>query len=267
MSWFFLQTSAWSRICNGLLVFVLFSVALFTKAPLESKLLQDHPHLDERMRTLMAPYLLPLNHPIKETLDSIFLQSRAIEDENALIKAGFVVIAAMQRSFIIVARHPAVPGYVFKLYLDSETRSKEAIPHWEWLTRRCIGAEKVRKIIHKNKLLYFTVPDKWLYILPVYPFSRFIHPQPAILVETDMQIENEQKTRMAWKTIKRKHLDELYTILKSGNGTTALMNIPYTKQGTFAFIDTEYFKRRLQLQKVKHFLSKEMCLYWDQLNK
>jgi hypothetical protein len=228
---------------------------------------QNNPHLDQKMRTLMAPYLLPLDHPIKATLDSIFSQSRVTQDKQTLIDAGFSVIASMPGSFVVVARHPAVPGYVFKLYLDSETRCKQGIPNWEWLTRRCIGAEKIRKLIHKKKLRYFTIPDKWLYPLPLNFSSQGSQAQPVVVVETDMELESEQATELAWKThITPKHLDELYAILRNGYGTIRLApNIPYTKNGTFAFTDTEYPERRFKLKRAKLYLSEEMQLYWDQL--
>jgi hypothetical protein len=33
----------------------------------------DNPLLSEKMKHLMFPYLLPLNHPLKKVLDSIFI--------------------------------------------------------------------------------------------------------------------------------------------------------------------------------------------------
>jgi len=228
---------------------------------------QDNPYLDERMRVMMTPYLLPLDHPVKTMLDCIFSQSRAIENKQTLIEAGFIIIASMPGSFVIVARHPLIPGYVFKLYLDTEMRSKDGIANCEWLTRRCMGAEKIKRTIRQRKIRHFTVPDKWLYVLPLYPFSNVPHPQPVILVASDMEPEGEEVTQLAWKTsIQHRHLDELYAILKHGYGTTGLVrNIPYTKSGKFAFIDTEYPERHHKLKKIKTYLSEEMQGYWDTL--
>ncbi len=226
---------------------------------------QNNPYLDQRLKTLMAPYLLPLDHPIKSKLDAIFSQSRVTENNETLTEAGFTIIASMPGSFVIVARHPAVPGYVFKLYLDSELRNKDNIPNCEWLARRCIGAEIIRKLIHKKKIRHFTVPDKWLYVLSRYPLSKGPNPQPVIVVETDMELESEQVTELAWKTyVKPEHLDELYSIIKHGYGTIRVVsNIPYTKNGKFAFTDTEYPIRKLKLRKVKRYLSEEMQEYWN----
>lgn len=234
--------------------------------------LTDNPYLDRKMQVELSPYLLPLNHPIKSALDRIFSQSRVIENERTLLDAGFSVIAGpMPLSFVIVARHPMIPGYVIKLYLDSETRQRKDVPHWRWLMRRCEGARGIRKIIKKKKIRYFSVPDKWLYILPVYPYSSVLTPQPVVLVETDMQPESFEVTERMWATaIKRKHLDELYSILRQGyggHGTIFLTNnVPYTKLGKFAFTDTEDpQKEGLPLKHIKKYLSKEMQEYWESL--
>ncbi len=172
----------------------------------------------------------------------------------------------MPGSFVTVARHPAIPGYVFKLYLDSEQRNKDGIPNCEWLTRRCIGAETIRKLIHKKKVRHFTIPDKWLYVLPLQTIKT-PNPQPVIVIETDMELESEEITKLAWKTyVTPQHLKELYTILKPGYGTIGLVrNIPYTKNGKFAFTDTEYPLRKHKLRKVKPYLSEEMQQYWIDL--
>lgn len=231
----------------------------------------DNPYLTERIQVTIAPYLLPLDHPMKETIDSIFSQARVTQNEKTLVDAGFEVIAGpMPRSFIIVARHPSVPGYVFKIYLDSEDRCREDNPHWKSLAKRCAGAFGIRKIIERERIRHFSVPDKWLYILPVYPFSNVQNQEPIILVETDMELESYDVTKQMWKTVITKdHLDELYSILKhgfGGHGTVCLsVNVPFTKRGKFAFTDTESSKATLKLKNIKKYLSKDMEDYWDSL--
>lgn len=231
----------------------------------------DNPSLTDRMRSTIAPYLLPLDHPMKAKLDSIFSQSRVIQDERTLADAGFTIVAGpMHRSFVIVARHPLIPGYVFKLYLDSEDRLRKEVSHWLSLTRRCVGAQGIRQIIERKKIRHFLVPDKWLYLLPVYPFSNALNPEPVILMETDMEPETLETSIQAWKTsITPEHLDELYSILKhgfGGEGTMSLfVNVPATKHGKFAFTDTESRKTKLKLQNIKRYLSHDMECYWDSL--
>jgi hypothetical protein len=222
------------------------------------------------MRSKIADYLIPLNHPVKATLDSIFSQSRVLENERTLVAAGFdVLVPPLASSYIIVARHPEMPGYVFKLHLDSETRSRKQLPHWIWLVGRCAEAKKIRKTIKRKNIRYFSVPDKWIFVPPFYPYSNALNPQPIIIVETDMELVSKEETEQMWKKrIKRKHLDELHYIIKHGYGGNSVLylvnNVPFTKNNTFAFIDTEGPQSdHLNLKFIKRYLSKEMQDYWD----
>lgn len=215
----------------------------------------------------MSPHLIPHDHPIKPLLDLLFSQSRLTESKEALVEAGFTILYSMPRSYVIVASHPQMPGYVFKMHLDSETEGRYGIRGAEWLTRRCMGAADLRKFIQKKHIQHFTVPDKWLYVLPLHPRTSQPTQQPLILVETDMEIETNENTVNAWKTIATKtHLKELHSILKRGYGSPHLVvNVPYTKNGVFAFIDTEKPTNTEKLRKVKDYFSPEMAKYWLKL--
>lgn len=230
---------------------------------------QNTSFLPEKTSKKITPYLLPTNHVAKPLLDAIFSQAGVIENEASLQEAGFQILRHMGGSFITVAKHPAFPGYIFKLYLDSESRVKNKIPHEESLYNRCVGAARIRKFIKENKIRYFTVPDKWLYVLPGDPFSEETSPQRFILIATDMQLESDALSAFAWKHfVSKKQIDELYLILKQGYGSSSIVNnIPYTKQGKFAFTDTEYPKRKIHMRGVKKFLSEEMQEYWETLIK
>ena len=224
------------------------------------------------MRSVIADYLIPFDHPVKATLDSIFSQSRVLENERTLVEAGFeVLVPPLANSYIIVARHPEIPGYVFKLHLDSEDRSRKQLPHWIWLVRRCAEAKKIRKTIKRKNIRYFSVPDKWIFVPPVYPYSSALNPQPMLIVETDMELVSPEETEYKWKKwVKTKHLDELYSIIKHGYGGISVLylvnNVPFTKNNKFAFIDTEGPQSdHLKLKFIKKYLSKEMQDYWDSL--
>jgi hypothetical protein len=83
---------------------------------------KTNPYLDHEIKDSIKKYLLPVDHPAKGILDAIFLSSRAIRDEQALLDAGFVILFSQETSYIKVVSHPLLPGYVMKLNLDSETR-------------------------------------------------------------------------------------------------------------------------------------------------
>jgi hypothetical protein len=150
---------------------------------------RDNCFLNKEMQSRIAPHLLPSDHPMRLKVDAIFSQSRVVESKRTLLDAGFVIIAGpMPHSFVIVARHPEVPGYVFKLYPDSEKRCRKNVPHWRWLVRRCEGAQGIRNIIKRKNIRHFTVPDKWLCVLPVYRSKKsekiyVLHRQPDTLTE------------------------------------------------------------------------------------
>lgn len=225
----------------------------------------DNPLLDSKMKDRMEPYLMPLTHPLKPILDTIFSQGRVIQDENSLTAAGFIIKHRMPNTHILVVKHPAIEGYLFKIYPDSELHLKDGKPGWYWLCNRCEGAERIRKLIKKKKIQFFTVPDKWIYPLPPTANAK----QPIVLIVTDMQLVSSEENKWAWKNVAtKKHLDELYYILSHGSGSYFLTgNIPYTKSGKFAFIDTEYPKRIVKMKNVIkfHFLSPEMEEYWKKL--
>lgn len=228
-----------------------------------------NPLMSKKMRSLMAAYLLPLNHPIKRTLDSIFRHRRVVDNEKTLRKAGFSILCAQKKSYIVVARHHKVPGYLFKMYLDSRKSMKDGTPGWKWLLTRCVVAEKIKKIIEDRHYQMYSVADKWLYPLTVRAKKCYLHPQNVVLVVKDMNIFNRRKSEVAWRNqITKQHLDELYGIFSEGYGSAFLpANLPYTRSGKFAFIDTEYSKRKIPMSNVLKYVSKEMGEYWTSLIK
>jgi hypothetical protein len=229
--------------------------------------LSNNPAINQNMREKIWPHLLPLNHTMKPILDSIFSKSRAIETESSLIRAGFSIVCAQKNGLIIVAKHPQVPGYLFKIYPDSIAAQKNGMFGWELLTTRCVVAKKIRALIKRKKLRHFTVADKWLYPLPIQPKSQYANQETLVLLVKDMHICSKRKSKRMWRTkATRTTLKQLYSILGRGYGSAYLANnIPYTKRGKFAFIDTEYDKRDISLWLVNHFLSKKMRRCWNSI--
>lgn len=228
-----------------------------------------NPYISKDARKSIKPYLLPKNHPAKIGLDEIFTTTRAIQNDDTFIQAGFNIIERTGRSFLLVASHPLLNGYLVKVALDSEFRQKNDKPSWLWFVRRCKGSETIAKIIAKKKITNFTVSKKWIYPLPINPsppsntqYDRKI----AILLVTDMNLVSHIENLDAWKTkITKKHLDELYVIISQGGSSYRPDNIWYTKNGTFAFIDTEYPNADPDYGSVRPFLSSSMLTYWDKL--
>ncbi len=231
----------------------------------------DNPSMTKKMRAKMRRFLIPLNHPLKASLDTIFFHSRVTCNAHSLLHAGLIPLfnKPQPNTFIQVVKHHNLPDVLIKLYYDHEIRQKEKKPGWAWLVKRCQGAENIRNLAEKKSFKYFCVPDKSLYPLPAAQGkeSTPTAPQPVILVVTDMKLVSEAETERAWKNIiTPAHLEELYAILNHGYASCWLVhNIPYTIYGKFACIDTEHPKRKLDLGKVRPYLSDEMCRQWDEL--
>jgi hypothetical protein len=220
----------------------------------------------------MAPYVISDHHPMKRQLDAIFFKVRATQDEKTFLHCGFVPLSIRLQTYVYVARHPRLPGYLVKAYLDTELREKMHKPSWKWLVRRCEGASEIRRVIQQKKIKHFTVADKWIYPLPAYPLP----PQDeahtrhfALLLVTDMDLVSPEENLQAWKElITPEHLEELYLIISRAKGASYRPdNIAYTHQGQFAFIDTEYPAEGPDYKSIQPYLSEEMRAYWKQLVK
>lgn len=228
----------------------------------------NHPVITQKMRKAMRPYLLPKKHPIQATLHTLFKASRITANAHTFAEAGFITLFHQPASYIRVAQHLLLPGFLLKLYLDDEKRNKDNVPGWQWLVNRCEGAKNVRRLIKRKRLQHFTAPDKWLYPLPV---TSTESDQPVILVVTNMDLVSSEETAYAWyHLVTPEILDELFCILSHGYSSCYVaQNIPLTKSGKFACVDTEYPKRDLRhrYREVKKYLSPEMQLYWDTLTR
>jgi hypothetical protein len=229
-----------------------------------------NPGFDDKLWDCISRYFLPVDSSQKKQLDRIFLKQRAIANEAAFRRAGFKTLFKKQRSFIHVASHPLLPGYLVKVYLDNEYRQKYDTPGGIWLIERCKGAEKIRSVIQQNNMRYFQVPRKWLYPLPISLQNSHLQEtkqEPFLLLVEDMKLVPAKKNLEAWKTkITRKHLDELYTIISQAQGSSYRPdNIWLSENGKFSFIDTEYPDRDPDFKSIRRYLSPKMGAYWNRL--
>jgi len=214
-------------------------------------------------------YFIQQNHWLKDAMDEIFSPYNPLEKISFLKKAGFQVVSKRANPLYVVS-HKKLPGYLVKLYLNSENVGKQLTS--KWLINRCLGAENVRNLIRAKKIKHFSVPDKWIYLLPGY--EELNDDNNAVLIVTNMNIVSEEQTKWAWKNkITYRHLDELFLILSHGFSSTYLVgNIPYSSvankgRGSFCCLDTEYPERLLPLNKVSSYLSPKKRAYWEKLVK
>lgn len=224
---------------------------------------------DDDVQKSLKAFFLPEDHPMKPVLDEIFAVGHPLKNPETFVLAGFKILLTKhaghtKSAYWRLAEHPKIHGYLFKVYLDSETKLKKN-EGWSKLADRCKGAENIRKLIKEKNLFHFVVPDKWLYRVPTDPLSKKKQ-QEVILMVTNMNIVSLAESREAWKKVSHEELDELFIILSHGFGSSYLPgNICYTREGKFACLDTEIPQRSYNMRKFKNYLSEEMQDYWDRL--
>lgn len=252
-------------VVRGLISSLLLSFLLIFTLSVEAK------GPSKEVKASLAPYMLPDDHPIKPILDAIFAADRVTFNLDSMRKAGFDKCAPREFTKIIVTRHPALPGYIFKLYLDAQRFHKD-LPEYALWTMRIKGAEKIRQEIFAHNLEdTFKVPQKWIYALPTdnLPPEGY-YTKYYILVEEDMEILSDKENKAYWASdsVTEELLLEVYKIIKKlGLSDCAKPdNIPFSRDGRIAFIDTQtYGEKSIKFKKLTPFLSKRNQAYWKEI--
>lgn len=221
----------------------------------------------------ITSHLLPSDLPIKKALDVMFKKARVILNSKTLKKAKFTDCKPRKFTRIIVTKHEDFPGYIFKLFLDAQRYKSDTIES-EIFLNRIKGASKIAALIEREGLeAFFKVPKKWIYPLPKgskadkdFPCKNFI------LVEEDMDLLDAKANIEAWKSVQVTSdlLVHLYTILKEVGlrDCAKIENIPFSKDGKIAFIDTESFGYdKVPFKRLKNALSPEMRPVWETIIK
>jgi hypothetical protein len=205
--------------------------------------------------------------PVGKLLETLLHRSGVIDNEAAFLEAGFEIRRKMARSLMRVATHAAVPGYVFKVFfVDERGCEREKSRGWKGFARRCDQAERIRRVIHGGDFQHFKVPRKWLFHTPPHPACG-VDDQPAILVAEFQDLLLREDNERAWRhSIMEAHLDELYAIIeRAGEASYRPDNIRLTREGRFAFIDTEHSSGEHDYDSILPYLSSRMSRYWSQL--
>lgn len=219
----------------------------------------------------LEPYFLPPHHPIRAQLDKFFKQMRVTQSKEHFEKAGFAKPKMRKPTNIVIGRHPRFKNYLFKVYLDTQP------PLCEWTNwvQRIEGARAIRACLERHGFQHFSVPQKWIYPLPLDPSppeSPEFHRKNFILIVENMNVLPSKSNLKAFKEkITPQILRELYVILKEEGLIDSVYpdNIPFTQTGKLAFIDTEhrYPGNSVCYDKLTPFLSPEMQEYWQSLIK
>lgn len=232
---------------------------------------QKSPYVTDETWEEVKPYLMQENHPIKHKLDAMFGASRIVAGPKTLQAAGFVILRKNNKADkVYVCKHKDFPGYVFKMYLDSQKQSREG---HRWY-RRCKGALATKECIKKHRLTnMFKVPKKWVYQLPLEPAAApNSRRKNFILIAEDMNIYSIEKNNHMWKSDKltKKMLERIYLIVTEVGLSDSVhcANIPFTKKGNLAFIDTEHNNHwPIPYRFMNRYLNNTMQEFWSELVK
>lgn len=218
----------------------------------------------------LSACLIPDDHPAKKNLDIIFSKPGVLSSLDAMEDAGFED-PWVRPKLLVIGKHPKLKDYLLKVYLDDTPIDAEQ----EWLDR-IEGALLIKQTIEKYDYhSIMRVPKKWIYFLPEKAFQSSAlceNPMTSILVVEDMKLTSYNKSRDFYKNqITYAHLDALFLMLIECKLADSLIinNIPLTRSGHIAFVDTEVAGKSpliwFKIDQVAKYFSPEMRTYWFSL--
>lgn len=215
----------------------------------------------------LSGYFLPEDSTQRLLLDQIFSKRRVLGSLKSMSRAGFILLTD-PRHKIIVARHPKIPGYLFKVFLDTSSECE-----YHWWRKRINGVNTIQAAIDSHQYGHLMkTPKKWIYPLPAEPeAAEGTYPKHFILVVEEMDILKHEENRGCYrKLMTKERLDAYYTLLTELNLIDSVYadNTPFCKDGKMAFIDTEHamdVTLKVPVSVVGQYLSPEMLGYWEQL--
>ncbi len=227
-----------------------------------------NPHVPKNEWDEAKKYFLPSNHPARSKLDRLFSSRRVTQTPDTFKDSGFKRFRPGRFNRIMASTHSQLKEYFIKAFADSELGIKN---DWMRLRHRIHGSMVIRECITKHGYQkMFKVPHKWLYPLPENPSppsSQSYLRKNFILVAQNMRILEHKQNNKAYKNkITEKTLDAMYTIFMECGLYDSVFNfnVPFTKDGPLAFIDTEYFYRwPINLSKMSKYFSSDMRKYWE----
>lgn len=187
-------------------------------------------------------------------LDAMFRDTRMFDSRGSWGAAGFTVFNRANNGKIMVARHPAAPGLLFKKYTSDVSQKDQA----QNFRRRLDGSRRLRAFCDQQRLTRVVVPRKWLLELP----ERFSRRDTAyILVADQLDLMSEDQTKKTYQRIDPDVLADLCAVLHEFRGMDSnTKNIPFVTDGRVAFIDTEHWDRSTSkpyLDQVGEYMSRE----------
>lgn len=178
-------------------------------------------------------------NPASLDLKRLFADPEMFDSRSDFRAAGFDVFERSKEEKIMVATHKAAPEYVFKKY-SKDRPLEEQLEKYE---QRIEGARRVKALIDARQLQHVVVPQKALIELPKEFGSR--RESSYIVIAERLELVDNDKSKRAYGHIDKDVLKDLCTVLYVFPGLDSVVdNLPFTKDGKIALIDTEHWERR-----------------------
>ncbi len=228
---------------------------------------EDDPLLTPEQIELFQQFVLPADHPARIVLDQIFSETRATLDLEHFLDAGFC-LTRVQGAQVVVAKHPALPGYVVKAHLDDQKEVSDIVR----LGTRLVGARLVQEIIANQGLTCVKAPAMWAYPLLLaepFPRSRRYKRKHFMIVAEDVRPLPQEENLLLWKSeaVTKHHLDELFhiiTIMRFHDMNPS--NVPFCEDGYLYIVDFEdYWRPVPNTTGIAASLSEGNQIYWNSL--
>lgn len=172
-------------------------------------------------------------------LQRLFRDPGMFVSRDAWRSADFEVLKRSNPRAVMVGKHERAKDYLFKKYSDDVALDDQYANY----ARRVEGARRFRALIAEKQLRHILVPHKWLYELPREFSSKPSYVPSYVLVVDRLKILSNDKSRHAYKHIDEEVLRDLCVVLNTFRGLDfAVKNMPFTKGGQIAFIDTEHWE-------------------------
>jgi len=158
-------------------------------------------------------------------------------------EAGFDVIERQDKPgghvTIMVGTHPSLPDKVFKRYPNTKDLDYQKSNY----KKRVEGVERIGEFIEDRRLMRLLMPRKWMVRLPDEFGSR--RRSGYIIVADKLDIVGNKDTCEQYRRIDNELLAQLCVLLWAfPNFDANPSNIPFTKDGRIAFVDTESWNRK-----------------------
>jgi hypothetical protein len=135
--------------------------------------------------------------------------------------------------------------------------------------RRVVGANSIRKYIQQNNTQdLFTVPQKWIYLIPRTGASETA--KSCLLVAQNVEDRlryKENKKKWKSKSVPQATLKALYQMMNDLGLSDSVYpsNVQFTKEGQISFLDTEcayWWPTPPRFHILGDYLSDENKAYW-----